>query len=211
MKNIIFLYIFCFSGFALSAQNAMTEKGDVVILNSDKTWRYANEDKIDRNIISENKNKFIKKPNQNFRVSAVPTSIGVFIDPSEWSFKKDNDKDLSYNRMSFQSKKSPSLFVFLISEEIPIPLKVLGEVAIENAKLEAKDTRLIKREYRNVNGSKILYQELEATIRGIKFKFIGYYISNKTGTVQLVVYSTPDILNANLMQVDNFLNGLVGN
>lgn len=211
MKNIIFLYIFCFSGFALSAQNAITEKGDVVILNSDKTWRYANEDKIDRNIISENKNKFIKKSNQNFRVSAVPTSIGVFIDPSEWSFKKDNDKDLSYNKMSFQSKKSPSLYVFLISEEISIPLKDLGEVAFENAKSETKDAQIIKQEFRNVNGTKILYQEFEATARGIKIKFAGYYISNNSGSVQLVVYSTPDIINKNSKQVEYFLNGLVGN
>lgn len=134
--------------------------------------------------------------------------MGVYIDPEKWTFFKDKD---SSNKLLFRSKNSENsdIYAMVISEGIEIEHEMLAEIALENAKKIAPDTKVLAKEYRDVNGSKVLYMEMEGSARSIKFKYVGYYATNKSGTVQLVVYSSPGIVNAKINEIEEFLNGLV--
>jgi hypothetical protein len=195
---------------AFSAQKAITDDGQVVILNSDRTWQFENSKANASPNASLNSKKFTKTGSQSFKVKASPTSMGVYIDPEKWSFSKDKDHS---NRLSFRSKNSANsdLYGVLIPEAIEIEIEALAEIALDNARDIAPDTKIVTKEYRIVNGSKILYMEMEGTTKSIKFKYVGYYGSNKSGTVQLIVYSASSIINAKLPEIEEFLNGFVGN
>jgi len=52
---------------------------------------------------------------------------------------------------------------------------------------------------------------MEGTMKSIKAKYVGYYYSNKSGSVQLLVYSSPAIINSKIQEIEEFLNGFVGN
>jgi hypothetical protein len=96
-----------------------------------------------------------------------------------------------------------------ITEKIEIPLTELKNIALGNAKAAAPDIKLIKEEYRMVNGIKMLHLQMDGTIQGIKFTYLGYYYSNESGTVQLLTYSSQKLMKENSGLCEELLNGLV--
>jgi len=195
---------------SFAGQKAITEDGQTVILDSDQTWRYENTEANSGSNIPLNTKKFNKTAAQNFKVAGFPTTLSVYINPEKWTFSKDKE---SSNRLSFRSKNpnNSDLYGSLIPEGIEIGINELGEIALENAKAFAPDAKIIKKEYRMVNGSKILYMEVEATAKSIKFKYVGYYGANKSGSVQLVVYSGSSVINSRMPEIEEFLNGFFVN
>ena len=206
MKVLLFLILFVYSNILYASQKAITDDGKIVILNNNRTWRYDEGISIERNPIKTNNQNFIKQSNSSFRISAVPTTIGVYIDPSQWTYSKDKEER---NKLIFQSKRNADLYAMLISEGIQVNIDRLGDLALDNAKSVAPDSKVVKKEYRNVNGSKILYMEIEGTVQSINFKYAGYYSSNKSGSVQLITYSGARLLDANIALAEQLLNGLV--
>ncbi len=70
----------------------------------------------------------------------------------------------------------------------------LSRVALQNAKKSDSDAKITQQEYRIVNGNKVIYQELEGTIQGIHFKYLGYYYSDKSGSTQYIVYTGANLV-----------------
>jgi hypothetical protein len=205
----LFLFVFL-SLDANAAQKAVTDDGQVVILNSNGTWTFEDSKATSSPSASLNPRKFSKSSSQSFKVRANPTSMGVYIDPGKWAFSKEKD---ATNRLSFRSKNplNADIYGLMISEGIEIEMDSLAEIALENAKEVAPDTRILSKEYRIVNGSKVLFLTMEGTMKSIKAKYVGYYYSNKSGSVQLLVYSSPAIINSKIQEIEEFLNGFVGN
>ena len=81
-------------------------------------------------------------------------------------------------------------------------------IALENARDAAPDAKIVKQEYRTVNGNKVLCLQLNGTMRGIKFAYLGYYISNESGTVQLVGFTAQSLFKEYQAEIEEFLNGL---
>ena len=207
MSNRACLFLLLFLSLnSFAGQKAITEDGQTVILDSDQTWRFENSEANSGSNIPLNTKRFNRTAAQTFKVTGVPTTLSVYIDPGKWTFSKDKDDS---NRLSFRSKNSNNsdLYGSLIAEGIEIGINELSELAFENAKNFAPDAKVLKKEYRIVNGSKILYMEVEATAKSIKFKYVGYYGANKSGSVQLVVYSGTSVINSKMPEVENFLNG----
>lgn len=97
----------------------------------------------------------------------------------------------------------------LISEKLQVPIETLKAIAIKNAKSAASDIRVIKEEYRNVNGIQVLTMQMTGTIQGVRFTYYGYYYSNLNGTIQLVTYSGENLFNDYLADIELFINGFV--
>jgi hypothetical protein len=209
-KFLQLLFFFGLSLNAIAGQKAVTDDGQVVILNDDQTWQFVDSMSNEMPDSPLNKKKFAKMSAQVFKVNLLPTTIGIYINPKKWTFSKDKDNT---NRLSFRTKNSVTsdLYAMVIPEGIEIAPEALAKIALENATEAAADAKIVKKEYRYVNGSKVLYMVMEGTIESIKFKYVGYYASNKSGTVQLIVYSSPDIVSANMPEIEEFLNGLVVN
>lgn len=192
---------------SFAAQKAITEDGQIVILNDDQTWML--EESKDATKYLRNQKRFVKSASQTFRVKATPTTSAVYIDPGKWTFSKEKDGS---NKLLFKSKipQNSDLYGMLIPEGIEIPLESLSEIAFDNAKEAAPDARIVKKEYRIVNSKKILFMEMEGTMKSINFKYVGYYSSNKSGTVQLIMYSSASIIDSKVQEIESFLNGFVG-
>ena len=98
-----------------------------------------------------------------------------------------------------------------ITEEIEVPLEILPDIALSNAQ-EAEgagaDIKILKREYRTVNGKKVLYMEMGGTMGGIKFTYLGYYYSDTYGTTQFIVFTAANLVDKYRSEIDRLLNGL---
>ena len=97
----------------------------------------------------------------------------------------------------------------MITEGIEIPLLSLRDIAIENARRAAPDLEIKKEEYRTVNGVKVLCLQMNATIRGIPFSYLNYYYSSKSGSIQLLTYTSANLFNGYRSRMEMLLNGLV--
>ncbi|MCC7520261.1 MAG: hypothetical protein IT220_01380, partial [Flavobacteriaceae bacterium] len=101
------------------------------------------------------------------------------------------------------------LYGMIISEKVEIPLETLRSIAIENGKSVAPDLKIMKEEYRTVNGLKLLLLQMNGTMQGIKFSYYGYYYSNTNGTVQFITYTSQNLLNSYIPEIEKLLNGIV--
>ncbi|MFT6385124.1 MAG: hypothetical protein ACJAQR_001964 [Bacteroidia bacterium] len=207
MKKVILTGLIVMLVQLVNAQiNAITETGDEAILYEDGSWEYLNDSIIENSEISINDKEFLKDKNSTFLVKSKKLNVGIWINPKSWSFTKGTDKDAF--EFQFQ-KKGDDLYAMLISEKMQIPIETLKGIAIENAKSAAPDIRVIKEEYRNVNGIQVLMMQMTGTIQGVRFTYYGYYYSNSNGTIQLLTYTGESLFNDYLADIELFLNGFV--
>tara|TARA_B110000977_G_C10912787_1_gene429964 strand:- start:179 stop:808 length:630 start_codon:yes stop_codon:yes gene_type:complete len=207
MKKTILTGLILFTVQLISAQiNAVTETGDEVILYEEGTWKYLNDSIIENSVIPVNDKEFFKGKKSTFLVKSKKLNVGIWINPKSWSFTKGTDNDAF--EFQFQ-KKGDDLYAMLISEKMQIPIETLKGIAIENAKSAAPDIKVIKEEYRNVNGIQVLMLQMSGTIQGMRFTYYGYYYSNSNGTIQLLTYTGENLFNNYLNDIEVFLNGLV--
>jgi hypothetical protein len=97
----------------------------------------------------------------------------------------------------------------IITEKVEIPLETLKLIALENGKAAASDLKIVKEEYRTVNGLKVLLLQLNGTMQGIKFSYYGYYFSSPNGTVQFITYTSQKLLDSYEPESEKLLNGFV--
>jgi hypothetical protein len=191
---------------AISQKKAVTENGEEVILYTDGTWKYVNDSVQEEKEIPVNPKAFTKSSSSTFLLKSNKFNVGVWIDPKKWSFKKaENNDDAEYE---FELK-GKDLYGMMINELVEIPLESLKKIAIDNAREAAPDIQLIKEEYRTVNGQKVLMLQLNGSAEGIKFSYYGYYYSNENGTMQMVLYTSQNLLKNYLEEIESHLNGFV--
>jgi hypothetical protein len=192
--------------FAHSQIKAITESGDQVILNQDGSWAYVNNDTIKSSEIKINDQQFYKNKASTFLVKSNKLNVGIWINPKIWKFNKAEDNEAA----EFQFRiKGEDMYGMLISEKIEVPIEKLKDIAFENAKNAAPDIKIIKEEYRNVNGLNLYMMQMSGTIQGIKFIYYGYYYSNSNGTVQFLTYTSLKLFESYKQDMEDLLNGLV--
>ena len=131
--------------------------------------------------------------------------MGIWLNNKEWEFSKATRGDEAEYDFKF---KNGDLYASAIVEELQIPIDALGEIAVENMKAVAPDLKVVFREYRNVNGLEVLCMTFEATLQGIEFTYYGYYYSNESGTVQLVTFTSRNLMKKYKNKAEDFLNGI---
>ncbi len=187
-------------------QKAVTETGDEVILFDDGTWKYQNEKLIQPKEVKTNPKKFVKDEKSTFLLKSNNLNVGFYLNPQKWSFKKGTSNEDAEYELQF---KGEDLYGMIITEKIEIPLETLKSVALENGQLAAPDIKVVKEEFRTVNGLKVLLLQMNGTIQGIKFSYYGYYYSNSKGTVQFIIYTSQNLLDSYMPEIEKLLNGLV--
>jgi hypothetical protein len=187
-------------------QKGVTETGEDVILFEDGTWKYQNEDDILKNEIPTNPNIFEKDNQSTFLLKSSRLNVGVYLNPKIWSFKKATGNPEAEYELQL---KGEDLYGLLITEKVEIPLESLKSIALENGKTAAPDLKIVKEEYRNVNGLKTLLLQLNGTIQGIKFSYYGYYFTSINGTVQFITYTSQNLIDSYRPESEKLLNGFV--
>ena len=208
ISKIIWLILIIFSvSLQLNAQEkAVTSTGEEVILFDDGTWKYMNVDLPTVDEIKTNPRNFTKAKESSFLLKSKKTKNGFWINPKKWDFRKGADNpDAEYELQL----KEGDLYGMIITEKVEIPLEALKNIALTNAKSVAPDVRVIKEEYRNVNGIKVLCMQLNGTTQGIKFSYFGYYYSDESGTVQFITYTAQSLIEEYRDTAESLLNGIV--
>ena len=207
MKKIIFALAFLGACSAINAQQkAVTEVGEQVLLYGNGTWKYANQDDETANTVQINPDPFFKNDDATFLLKSTKVDIGVWLDPTEWSFQKAADNPEAEYELQL---KGEDLYGMIIAEKLEIPIENLKEIALENGREAAPDLQVIQEEYRTVNGQKVLFLQLNGTLQGIKFTYYGYYYSSPSGTVQFITYTSQGLLKSYIEDCEKILNGFV--
>lgn len=189
----------------MAAQNAVTENGAVVILNEDGTWKYADDNQRGGHEIKENKASFRKDPGQSFQIKSTRNNAAVWVDPKQWIFRREEG---AVNAAEYKFKARDSdLYGMLITEQIEIGLDNLPDLAFENARNFAPDVRVVSKEYRTVNGIRVVHMRMDGSAQGAKFTYLGYYYADKHGSTQLVAYTSANLVDKYQAQMEAFLNG----
>ena len=216
-KPILLFAMLFFTQIVFGQTKAVTENGDSVILYEDGTWDHIpfldtmfglvvddDTDTTEEFNIPLNPEFFKKSADATFLLKSKRLNVGVWLNQNEWTYKKAGgakEYNISNNRKG--------LYALLITEKTSIPVELLVEAALINAKKAATDIKIIKQEYRFVNGQQVFMMQMSGIINEIKYHFNGYYYSNKNGSVQLVVTSIESIAKKNNKDIEKFLNGFV--
>ena len=205
MKKIFSLcFLILSSSIAYSSITAITENGDAVILKEDGSWSYSETNSVVDEIIEMNDMLFTKGEESTFNLKSKVASTSFWIDPKEWKFEL--NKQNSATEYTF-SIPNTDLYGVVISEGLGMQVEELVKVAFKNAKSAAPDTRVLKKEYRMVNGHKVIHMVMRGTIQSIDFTYTGYYYSNKFGATQFLVYTGTNLLPKYEDQIYSLLNG----
>jgi hypothetical protein len=187
-----------------AGQKAVTEEGSVVILMEDGTWAYENTAESPKRTITINDRAFVKNTESSFLLKSTKNNTAFWLDPKKWSFSKPD----SGTHMEYQfTLKGGDLYGAAITEAIQVEYTALAQIALENAKKVAPDAKIVAQEYRNVNGKKLLYLEIQGVMKGINFTYFGYYFSDTAGTTQYILYTATNLAGKYKPEIDSFLNG----
>jgi hypothetical protein len=197
---LLFLAVTSYAG-----QKAITDTGEIVILNSDGTWEYSDNFNKANNIIETNKKKFQKPSNSAFLLKSVINKSAFWINTEKWSFKRGKISEAAEYTFKL---KGEDLYGTAITERMVMPIESFVDVALSNAQDEAPDAKIIDQEYRIVNGKKVLYLEITGTMNNIKFTYFGYYYSDVSGVTQFIAYTGNSLINRYKSEINDFLNGL---
>lgn len=206
MKKLLLILLFATAS-SYAGQKAVTDTGEEVYLNDNGTWEYTNKPRQKKSvIITTNKKRFTKPKGATFLLKSKVNNSAFWFNTNEWRFSKaKTNADAEYE---FQLREG-DLYALAITEGISIPLDSLAEIAVSNARANAPDAKVVKKEYRYVNGKKLIYMETEFSVQGVKFTYLGYYSSDKSGSTQLIAYTASYLVDKYRPEVEKFLNGLI--
>ncbi len=207
LKKLLFGSIYVAIICVCQAQKkAVTDLGEEVILHDNKTWEYINKLQVTESEIKTNPATFQKSEQATFLLKSNKVNVGFWLNTQKWKFAKASRNPSAEYELRLIEK---DLYGMVITEEIEIPLLTLKNIAVQNAQKIAPDTHIIQEEYRMVNGTKVLFLQMDGTTQGIKFSYYSYYYSSPDGVVQFVTYSAQNLIKMYQKEIDELLNGLV--
>lgn len=190
----------------LSAQiTAITDEGEEVLLFNDGTWKYKQPKDREVEDILVNPEPFTYPESATFMLKSKVTNMAFRLDPKVWKVTTKNENEDAEYELELRQGDG---YAMMITEEIPIPIDNLMEIAIDNAREVAPDIEVVKREYRKVNGLDVLLLHMEGTLTGIPISYYGYYYSNQTGTLQFMTFTAQTVLDKYKSSFEDLLNGL---
>lgn len=206
-----------FSGMFLPTLNAQIEavtvNGDTVLLFDNGQWSYKaiHRENLAVGNLSDvplNPTAFIKPKTAKDNASGKNGAYALWYDAKKWErarTKSSGDVDIELNR-----KNSEGLFV-TIFEQAEMPLASLKDVAIANAKNVSTEFKVVSEEMRTVNGKQVLCMKFNATSKGIKFTYLGYYYCYPGGTLQALAFTYESLFQEFEPDFSDLLNGLIIN
>ncbi|OJJ15054.1 hypothetical protein BKI52_40010 [marine bacterium AO1-C] len=159
------------------------------------------------NQIPVNPNKYNKSLEADLLVkSKKGPKLGLWINSSVW---KALGRPLNENfELTFTAKEGQIYAAFAV-DTTQIPLELLKtQTHLTNLKIDPK-AKILKEEYRMVNGLKVLFVKRQAVLEASEFVFLDYYFSGKYGTIQVVTFSTKAFINQYQDFCEKLMNGLV--
>jgi hypothetical protein len=199
MKVVLALFALLLAAPLAAQETAVTPSGEKVILNPDGTWKYD----TSRGGAKALPNEFVRPAIATAKEAINRGKSTLYYDPKKWKPKESDEA----GRSAFVHVEGDG-YAMVISERMEISLEALKNVAVVNARKVAPDVKITAEEKRRVNGKNLLALQMSGTIEGIPFAYYGYYYTGKEGTVQVIAFTTQNLLNEYRADFEDFLNGL---
>lgn len=194
-----------------SQTNAITEKGDTVVLLDNGRWEFI-----------ENYRLSLLEPEAVIETNPIAFSVPVTSRRVTKNF--DGNYESWYNEKTWQEIDPKSInpiaekafasndneaYGMIIYEPLKITLESLQEIAVSNAKRTGENVKVIKSEYRTVNDQKILSMEMSAEVMGLSLNYIYYFANKEEGCLQFITFSAHNDVKKMKPMLFDLLNGLV--
>jgi len=204
---LLFIVLFSFSIKCFSQQFAVTDDGRRVKLNDDKTWAYVTDSTalIKDTSIS---GTYLRPAAATAIIKSAKTDFGVWYNPAKWAMETKVNFPAAENILR---SKDLDGYCLVVAERISVPMENLPDVIKTSKKNISGVTNMSfeKEEYRIVNGVKVLYLKFYATAQGINFVYVGYFVSDDTGTYQVMCYTSKNLFAQYEKEFKDLMNGLV--
>ncbi len=135
-------------------------------------------------------------------LNLLQNRMAVRYDSSEWNMQASSEPGVHQLQHS-----TSDLYVRVIEERIQIPLEVMPEVALANAREVDPNATAIRQGSRVVNGVRMLFMEYETTVDGVPFVFVGHFFSDTSGTVQIIAWTGRNLLAEYRDTIERFVSG----
>jgi hypothetical protein len=126
----------------------------------------------------------------------------VSFNPARWK----ETRSAEAGKRTFQHTDGGG-FAMVVAERIATPAAQLRDRALANMRLTASDIQVVDEQRRHVNGTDLLSLQINVTVEGVPFTYLGYYYAGPSGTVQVVTYTERDNFSDYQRQFEEFLNG----
>jgi len=205
MKYIILLLLVI--SIDCNSQNRAVIKGTgkEVNLFDDGTWKYVIEEP--EGVLKTDTLVYNRSKESNNLVKSSKLNYGIWMNNKKWSYKKGEDGLQEFNF----TLVGQDAYGIIISERVEIPIDNLLDIALQNAEKAAPDIKVIKKECRRINGKIVHFMQMEGTLQGIKFVYLGYYYSDSNGSIQFLTYTSQNLLKQYRNEMETLLNGFVVN
>lgn len=182
---------------------ATTEDGRQVLLNTDGSWVYI-QDQEPFPSKKKPSNQYFRPKSATVLLKGKRVTYGLWYDSNKWIVDQVIDNaSAEFELTHVQGDR----YVVIIPERISIPLDTLKMAALANAKKVAPDIEVVQEETRMVNEHKILCMKMNATIQGIPVSYVNYYYSGQGGAVQLMAYTGQNLFEEYKQDLFDLLNG----
>lgn len=197
--RILLLLCFAFVGWISMAmaqeQTAITLDGKDIVLYPNGQWKYRETSQISVNPGTPSK--------KLFKGRAVP--YGLQVDESKWVQKRATTEGHEF----YFVHTDGDIYATTIPERIEIPKRAFKDIIIENAKSAgAEKVRVIKEQSKIVNGTPVLNLVTSTEFKSMSFVFSYYVYSDKAGSVQVAVYTTPNLFERYKDDIADLMDGL---
>jgi hypothetical protein len=211
MSKFGLIFILVLISYNISAQEiAVNERGDSIVLFSNKTWEYL-ENYRDSNTSTEsiemNSGVFKKPQSSTTKISGKNKFYEIYYSDKKW--KRIPPENLNQSADIALQMTNGDVYGMVIYEELEIPAENLVNIALDTALGAAPDIKLVQKEYRVVNNDTVICMRMDGTYNGIKISYFSYYYSNIKGTIQFHTFTGQALLDKYLKDIEDLLNGLI--
>jgi len=182
---------------------AKTTDGRTVILKSDGTWKYAEQKEPPA---GDDLSSYRKPRSSTASLPLKGDKMTVWYDPAKWMQQQSDDP----TKIIF-AHKDGDVYALIIAERLAISEDALKAIAIKNARNVASEVNVVFEDHRIVNGVNLLCLKMLCTIQGIELIYYSYYYAGRAGTLQIITYTSPNLLGEYEQEMSDLLNGTIIN
>ncbi len=180
---------------AHSQEAATTASGKRITVFPNGTWKALSE----------------SSPSSASRPAAASAKLEVnrgrsalYYDPGKWRVQ--NEEQSGRSKLEHVAGDG---YAMVLAERLGMSIDVLKNIALQNAKAAAPDAKIVAEEPRKVNGADLLMLQIEGTVSGIPFTYLGYYYSGEHGSIQVLTYTGQNLFAEFRGDFEELLNGFV--
>ena len=160
---------------------------------------------VTNDFLTENESELLTAPTEAGSFSTLnllQNRMAVRYDSSEWNMQASSEPGV------YQLQHSTGdLYVRVIEERIQLPLEVMPELALANAREVDPNVTAIRQGSRVVNGVRMLFMEYEAIVGRVPFVFVAHFFSDTSGTVQIIAWTGRNLLAEYRDTIERFVSG----